>query len=74
MLFLVLDMIKMLEERFRILKRKDDTRRRLRIFERELSVSLQDVFFRELAAEGKLLSQSAIMVIFFIKSLKSNPV
>lgn len=43
----------MLEERFRILKRKDeDTRRRLRIFERELSVSLQDVFFRELAAEG----------------------
>lgn len=42
----------MLEERFRILKRKDDTGRRLRLFERELSVSLQDVFFRELAAEG----------------------
>ena len=48
----VVDLIKMLEERFRILKRKDDTGRRLRIFERELSVSLQDVFFRELAAEG----------------------
>ena len=48
----VLDLIKMLEERFRILKRKEDTGRRLRIFERELSVSLQDVFFRELAAEG----------------------
>ena len=51
-----MDLIKMLEERFRILKRKeDDTGRRLRIFERELSVSLQDVFFRELAAEGNFI-------------------
>lgn len=45
-------MIQKLEEKFRILKRQDDTGQKLRIFERELSVSLQDVFFRELAAEG----------------------
>jgi hypothetical protein len=45
-------MIQKLEDKFRILNRKDDTGRKLRIFERELSVTLQDVFFRELAAEG----------------------
>ena len=43
------------EEKFRILKRQDDTGQKLRIFERELSVSLQDVFFRELAAEGNYI-------------------
>jgi hypothetical protein len=51
-LILVTDMIQKLEDKFRILNRKDDTGRKLRIFERELSVTLQDVFFRELAAEG----------------------
>ena len=51
-LILVTDMIQKLEDKFKILNRKDDTGRKLRIFERELSVTLQDVFFRELAAEG----------------------
>ena len=51
-LILVPDLIRKLEDKFRILNRQDDTGKKLRIFERELSVSLQDVFFRELAAEG----------------------
>lgn len=51
----VTDMIQKLEDKFRILNRKDDTGRKLRIFERELSVTLQDVFFRELAAEERPL-------------------
>ena len=51
-------MIKKLEEKFRILKRQDGKGQKLRIFERELSVSLQDVFFRELAAEGNYIMTS----------------
>ena len=51
-IILVPDLILKLEDKFRILKRQDYPGQKLRIFERELSVSLQDVFFRELAAEG----------------------
>ena len=36
-----------------MVKNKDETKQRLRIFERELSVTLQDVFYREVAAQGK---------------------
>ena len=43
----------MLEERFRMVKNKDEPKQGLRIFERELSVTLQDVFYREVAAQGK---------------------
>jgi len=43
----------MLEERFRMVKNKDEPKQGLRIFERELSVTLQDVFYREVGAQGK---------------------
>ena len=51
--YTVLDLVKMLEERFRMVKNEDEPKQRLRIFERELSVTLQDVFYREVAAQGK---------------------
>jgi hypothetical protein len=51
----VLDLVKMLEERFRMVKNKDEPKQGLRIFERELSVTLQDVFYREVAAQEQPL-------------------
>ena len=46
----------MLEERFRMVKNKDEPKQRLKIFERELSVTLQDVFYREVASQGKAVT------------------
>ena len=39
-------------DKFRIYKAPHEEDKQLKIFERELSVSLQDVFYREVRTEG----------------------
>ena len=56
--YLVDDLIQKLEDKFRILRGEHDNSPKFKVFERELSVSLQDVFYRELAADGNTISHN----------------
>ena len=60
---LVDDLIYKLMDKFRIYKAPHEEDKQLKIFERELSVSLQDVFYREVATEGT--TQFSILTICY---------
>ena len=61
--YLANDLLHKLEDKFRMLKGKDGAGQQLRLFERELSVTLQDIFFREIAAEGSNFNLSGYILV-----------